>query len=518
MEHLTGSPVAALTPPVQQGGADTSPPNGRISEVGQKGLSNPPSPVSKAFDMTPKMQAVVLDLEGKLADAGQQSAFIKALTGLISRIAGLKEKIATQNRLFEMDFGRLSQADVRDRWRLIKERGIVKVGAEKAAAQTIQDIFSRRMKEVLQTAIQNAIIEKAILKEVIDGHKTTMSFSAWRRATSCYGTAFRLEEIKAALEARNGKLQIAPGEVAPNVELPKPPAAGSAGEKLIDLSKELSCLDEGASAIYEALRNVVNDIGGNNWPSKLYHQLMGGFLKNQEAINALKPELETRKQQIDEAIKTLEAEIKTPSDKDGDNAAIVALKQQKTKELTSLNQEKAEIATRWESIKTHENHLSTVLGYIKKLFSLADQVADDKQEQEVDVLQEHAVDDDDEEQVEDDESEDLSVVYSKAFTLLTLITSHRDVVLADAWEHFGEINQRKAVYFKDARKLEDLEAQRKSTVSDVAARVASLDKEILDNRGFIQALEFGMIKIAEQVKLLGVEAQVRDKWKVEAIQ
>ncbi len=145
------------------------------------------------------------------------------------------------------------------------------------------------------------------------------------------------------------------------------------------------------------------------------------------------------------------------------------------------------------------------------------QEVDDLQEQEVDDLQEQAVDDL-QEQAVDDESEDLSVVYSKAFTLLTLITSHRDVVLANAWEHFGEINQRKKVYFKDAKKLEDLEAQRISTVSEVAARVASLDKEIFDNRGFIQALEFGMIKIAEQVKLLGVEAQVRDKWKVEAIQ
>ena len=495
--------------------------------VGHQALASAPSPVAKAFDMTPKMQAVVLDLEEKLADAGQQDAFIKALTGLTCRIAGLKEKIATQNRLFEMDFGRLSEADVRERWRLLKERGIDKVGAEKAASQAIQDIFGRRMK-VLQTVIQDAIIEKAILKEVIDGHKTAWSPSAWRRATSCYGTAFRLGEIKAVLDERKGKLAIAPGEVAPNVELPKPPAAGSAGEKLIDLSKELSCLDEGASAIYEALRNVSYEVSGNNWPSKLYHQLMGGFLKNQEAINALKPELETRKQEIDAAIKTLEAAIKSksvPADLVGNEAAIEAERQQKTKELTSLNQEKAEIATRWESIKTHENHLSTVLGHIKKLFSLADQVVDDKQQQEVDDLQEQEVDDlqeqavdDDEEQVGDDESEDLSVVYSKAFTLLTLITSHRDVVLANAWEHFGEINQRKAVYFKDAKKLEDLEAQRISTVSEVAARVASLDKEILDNRGFIQALEFGMIKIAEQVKLLGVEAQVRDKWKVEAIQ
>ena len=92
---------------------------------------------------------------------------------------------------------------------------------------------------------------------------------------------------------------------------------------------------------------------------------------------------------------------------------------------------------------------------------LQEQAVDDLQEQAVDDLQEQAVDDL-QEQAVDDESEDLSAVYSKAFNLLTLVTSHRDVVPANGWEHLGEMSQRKTVYFKDAKKLQDLEAQRKA--------------------------------------------------------
>lgn len=492
------TPIATLTAPVLSTG-DKSPTDVRKEgDAALNALSTPPSPVAKAFDLTPAMKAVVLDLEGKLADSGRQDAFIKACTDQMSRIAGLKEVVAFQNQCFQMEFSRLSEPDVRERWRLLKEKGITEVGEEKAGAHAIQDIFSKRMK-ALMTAIDTAIVEKAILTEVITGHVKAWSISALSRATTCYGATYRLGETKAALEDRKGKLGIKPGESAPNVELPKSPEKDSTGEKLLDLSKEIACLDEGASAIYEALRTVFNEANRTEWPSKLYLQLYSEFAKNHAAIEALKPVLENRNQKIAEAIKTLEAAIKAPPDKEGDNAAFEAERATKTIELTALNQEKAEIATRWTSIKAHQDHLVTVLGHLKKLFSLEDPVVDEQA------------------QMEEDEIADLSDVYSKAFTLLKLVTSHREkVVPENTWEHLGENNQRKAVYFNEVKKFEDLEAQKKTTVEVVAVRVASLDKEIRDHRGFIQVLDLGMNKIAEHARLLGAEAQVREKWKVEA--
>ena len=95
------------------------------------------------------MKAVVLDLEGKIADAGQQDAFVKALTDLITAWPGLKGVIAFENQCYQMELAAWAKQTLRHAGKSLKEAGIVQVGEEKAGCQAVQDLFGKRMKALI---------------------------------------------------------------------------------------------------------------------------------------------------------------------------------------------------------------------------------------------------------------------------------------------------------------------------------------------------------------------------------
>ena len=481
MAQLTPAPVSqaakgaaaplSAPPPAASPGAEVSKKGTAVLQA--VATNGPAVPVAerKPVELTDDVKKAIEKLEQHKEEltAEIQQCFQAIQDRLIERIAGRHAVLTFHNQQFLAEKGRLEDPNVREKWRLLREKEARKVEECQVNFVALQEVFNQRI-AILRKTIQDHQIEGAILKEIMVG-KTSWSMAALKQSLSYYGVLHRLDESKTELESRKTKLGIKVGEARPSVALPTDPQSASLTGKLSDISQNLACLLEQAAVVDETLRRSVLETAKlSAWPKRFYDYLNGELNTWSVAMATLKPDVEAR-------LKALSADMKGKAEQD----------------KRTMKREQAELTKQWESIQANEREIRKILDYFKKTFALPNEA-------------------------ESSGFADFSPVYKDAINLLTLIASHRErVVNEGAWELFFESHdQRKVSYYKQVDKTAAYEAQRKALMdTQVAPRQKLLEAAVPTYQGYIDTMQAAITCAAGHLKDLTSAAQLRAKWKVE---
>jgi hypothetical protein len=437
------------------------------SPAGQ--ITEPPKAISE-------LRENILNLSPEI-----QENFNSQLQKRLIYIAGFATTFSSNNRRYEEQFNNITNNQVlRDGYRKLREEEQEKYRKLCSNNTNYQTLFKERIK-IFQDTIRKFTLEMALLNEAIIGNSSYWNSFSFTRLDlgHRYGATFRLSEIlneKGALETRRTQIGIKVGEEAGEINEAQDENHSKIRKSIIKLSQKIDALKEKVLVFNEAMKkDAYLEVYRSDLP-KLYYQYQLHQLED------LKKNIETLKTQQESRLQQLDAEIKIEISKPGPK-------------LFALQQERTEIATRWEKIVVRQGEIIELLNQRKVSFNIPDEGLAERVKL-------------------DDFSEEMK----QAFELLNRITSLKgDILLGNNWEMFAMDEQRRAAYFKAVNLATALQNEKSDfEEKTLPARLKVLNTAVGTYKGYITTMQHDMLAIQTHLEILEKEQLNRAKWQVES--